>query len=74
MECPMMSKGPALNPLLADSEIVTVSKGPGDKAPDKATPNEATKINTICKGTLLAVLIAGVRCVRIEKPQWPFLF
>jgi len=37
---PVISKGPALKPIRADSETVTVRSGPGIKAPDKAKAKE----------------------------------
>jgi len=37
---PKMSKGPVINPLLIDSLIVIVKRGPGVRTPDKASTNE----------------------------------
>lgn len=45
MACPRTSRGPAQNPLLATSLMVTASKGPGIIAPERAMTNDVVNIS-----------------------------
>jgi hypothetical protein len=47
IKCPNIIRGPALNPFFTESEMVTVSMGPGTNAPDNPTPNEVKANKTI---------------------------
>jgi hypothetical protein len=52
--CPLVTKGPAMNPFLKESDMVTVSMGPGTSAPDNPTRKEviANRIISIIKNHL----------------------
>lgn len=47
MKWPNTTKGPAMNPFLTESDMVTVSIGPGTRAPDNPAAKEVAISNNV---------------------------